>query len=98
MDISNFLPKQPEQNPVIQKDIDADKYNAVAAKLCEKRKTLEDSLKGTEITPEVREENAIDLMRLKESMKVFGITEIDYQAYLAYKEKEVETSVQLELF
>lgn len=98
MDISDFIPKKPDPNPVIQKDIDSDKYNAVAAKLCEKRKTLEENLKGTEISQEVREETATDLMRLKESMKVFGITEVDYQAYLAYREKEAETAVQLELF
>ena len=98
MDINDFIPKKPEPNPVIQKDIDATKYDAVAAKLCEKRKTLEFSLRGTEISQEGREESAIDLIRLKESMKVFGITEIDYQAYLSYREKEAETAVQLELF
>ncbi len=98
MDINDFLPKKPEPNPVIAKDIDSAKYDAVAAKLCEKRKTLEESLTSAEMSPEVREESAIDLMRLKESMKTFGITEIDYQAYLAYKEKEAESAVQLELF
>lgn len=98
MDINDFIPKKPESNPVIEKNIDSAKYDAVAAKLCEKRKTLEENLKGTELSLEVREESAIDLMRLKESMKVFGITEIDYQAYLAYREKEAGTAVQLELF
>lgn len=98
MDINDFIPKKSDPNTVIQKDIDSDKYNAVAAKLCEKRKTLEANLRGTEISQEIREETAVDLMRLKESMKVFGITEIDYQAYLAYREKEADSSVQLELF
>jgi hypothetical protein len=98
MDINDFIPKKQDPNPVIQKEVDSTKYDAVAAKLCEKRKTLESSLKGVELSKEVREESAIDLMNLKESMKTFGITEIDYQAYLSYREKEAETAVQLELF
>lgn len=98
MDINDFIPviKKQESNPVIQKDIDAAKYDAVAAKLCEKRTVLEASLKDTSLTDEIRDEKALDLLRLKESMKTFGITEIDYQAYLAYKEKD--GGVQLELF
>lgn len=96
MDINDFIPKKPEPIPVIQKGTDAAKYDAVAAKLCEKRMLIEVALKGTDLTDESREENALELMRLKESMRTFGITEIDYQAFLAYKEKE--GGVQLELF
>jgi hypothetical protein len=96
MDINDFIPKKPEAIPIIQKDIDAVKYDAVAAKLCEKRKVLESRLKETEIERSVRDDLAIDYMQLKESMRVFGITEVDYQAYLAYKESE--EGVQLELF
>lgn len=96
MDINDFIPKKPELIPVIQKDTDAAKYDAVAAKLCEKRMAMEVTLKGTDLKEESREEYALELMRLKESMKTFGITEIDYQAYLAFKEKE--GGIQLELF
>lgn len=96
MDINDFLPKKLEPIPVIQKDADSAKYDAVAAKLCEKRKIMETTLKEGELPKEQREELALELMRLRESMKTFGITEIDYQAYLAFKEKE--GGIQLELF
>ncbi len=96
MDINDFLPKKPEPIPVIQKSSDSQKYDAIAAKLCEKRHLLELSTKDETLSSEMREENAIEILRLKDSMKTFGITEIDYQAYLAYKEKE--GGVQLELF
>jgi len=100
MELNDFIPtpKKQEPTPVIQKDIDAAKYDAVAAKLCEKRKAFEDHLKIQELTQEDREETGIELVRLKESMRTFGITEIDYQAYLAYKEKEKEENAQLQLF
>ncbi len=100
MDLNDFIPtiKKQEQNSVIQKDTDGAKYDAIAAKLCEKRKGFEDHLVSTEISQVDREETSIELMRLKDSMRVFGVNEIDYQAYLAYREKEKATSVQLELF
>jgi hypothetical protein len=98
MDINDFIPtiKKPEPTPIIQKDIDAAKYDAVAAKLCEKRKKLEDHLAEAVLTDEDRAETLIEVARLRDSMKMFGITEIDYQAYIAYKASE--TGVQLELF
>lgn len=97
MDINDFIPKKPESTPIIQKDIDSAKYDEVAGKLCEKRRAIEMEFK-TELTEEVREEKALDLLQLKVSMATFGITEIDYQAYLAYREKEMPESDQLQLF
>lgn len=98
MDISDFIPtaKKDTPNSIIQKSTDATKYDAIAAKLCEKRHLLELSTKDETLSPSVREENALEVIRLKESMQAFGVTEIDYQAYLAYKEKE--GGIQLELF
>lgn len=98
MDINDFIPKKPEPIPVIQKDVDSEKYDAVAAKLCEKRRAIETNLKNPALTANLREESALDLVMLRESMRTFGITEIDYQAYLAYREKEIPESDQLELF
>ncbi len=98
MDINDFIPtiKKAEQNPIIQKDIDTAKYDVVASKLCEKRKKLEDHLAEATLPDEDRAETLIEVARLRDSMKAFGITEIDYQAFLAYKASE--TGVQLELF
>ena len=31
MDINDFIPKKPEPNPIIQKDADGQKYDAIAA-------------------------------------------------------------------
>lgn len=98
MDLNDYIPtfKKPEPTPVIQKDVDGAKYDAVAAKLCEKRKSLEEIVKSPDLSPLAREEAAIELVRFRESMRTFGITEIDYQAYLAFKESE--GGIQLELF
>jgi lipoprotein NlpI len=96
MDIQDFLPKKNDTLPIIQKDVDAAKYDKVASQLCEKRKKLEDHLAQGELTDEDRAETLIEVARLRDSMKTFGITEVDYQAYLAYKASE--TGVQLELF
>jgi hypothetical protein len=98
MDINDFIPaiKKADPNPIIQKDVDAAKYDAVASKLCEKRKKLEDHLKESTLSDEDRAETLVEVARLRDSMKVFGITEVDYQAYIAFKESE--EGVQLELF
>lgn len=53
-----------------------------------KRRKIEIELEDTTLDATKREENALALISLKESMKVFGITEIDYQAYIHYQEKE----------
>lgn len=75
----------------IQKEGGTDKYDLIFKKLCEKRKTLEDSLKSTELTPEKREEYALDLVQIKEDLLAFGISEIDYQSYLLSREADAPT-------
>lgn len=96
MDLNDFLPKKTESIPVIQKDADTEKYDRIAATLCEKRLALEEKLKDQTLLATAREEHAMDLLLLKESMRTFGVTEVDYHAYIAYKEHE--GGVQLELF
>lgn len=96
MDFNEFLPKKIIPIPVIQKEADIEKYDAIAAKLCEKRLVLEEKLRDQTITDSARDEYATDLLQLKESMRTFGVNEVDYHAYLAYKEKE--GGVQMELF
>lgn len=97
MDIPFLNNTTPLPNQVIQKDVDKEKYDAVASKLCEKRYALEIRLQGNDLSQVDRENYAIDLLMLKESMRTFGINEIDYHAFIAYKEKE-GGGVQLELF
>jgi hypothetical protein len=83
MDFSLFSKNNTGVNQVIQKDADTAKYEEIAMKLCGKRRTLEKDLTKNDLNPALREEYALELMRLKESLTVFGISEIDYQAYLA---------------
>jgi hypothetical protein len=68
------------------------KYEGIKNKLCEKRKTLEFQVTTTD--GDVRDEIALDLMRLKESMRTFGVTEIDYQAYLSQQEKQKASTLE----
>lgn len=92
----DFFPAQNKTpNTLIQKDLDTDKYTVIATKLCDKRKDLEDALQDTSIDPAVREEKALALIDAKQNLSVFGVSEIDYQAYLSYKENSSE---QMELF
>lgn len=80
-----------QTNNIIQKDVDPNKYATIVEKLCVKRKTLEDSLANTSLQNEIREETALDLMRLKESMNTFGVNEIVYQSYLEKERKKDQT-------
>jgi hypothetical protein len=82
MDIDSILYKKQEKS-LIQKDTDPQKYNEVAAKLCDKRKALEDGLAKETISPTNREDLALELIQLKKDLVLFGVTEIDYQAYIA---------------
>ena len=95
MDLQDFLPKQQHSHAMIQKDVDTDKYKSIVNKLCSKRNTLETELKEPTLTDAAREEKALDLMQLKESMRAFGISEVDYQLYLTQGDHSGE---QLELF
>lgn len=89
MPILDFFPKEKPVNYLIQKDTDPGKYDAIAAKLCDKRIAIE-----TEIAASVgteHEELAIRLVDTKDAMRTFGITEIDYQAYLSQRESKNDT-------
>ena len=95
MDLNSLILKNQSSQPLIQKDADPEKYNLVVAKLCDKRKALESSLNDQTLDHVTREEMALNLIQLKESMAVFGISEIDYQAYLL---KDEENTQQTSLF
>lgn len=86
MDFDIFQKNQ-ASNSLIEKDNDPAKYDEIASKLCDKRKTLEKNLENKELEQSVREDTAFDLFQIKKDMTIFGISEIDYQAYLANKEK-----------
>ncbi len=90
MPILDFFPKEKPINSLIQKDTDPNKYDAIAAKLCDKRTIIEEDLKKSNDSE--REVLATHLIEIKDSMKTFGITEIDYQAYVAQREsKKIES-------
>lgn len=74
-----FLPNNNQHDPVSFLK-EGGKYDGIKNKLCEKRNSLEKLL--TTCTEIERDEPALELMRLKESMRTFGVTEIDYQIYL----------------
>lgn len=97
MDFSFLNNGNTPQTPIIQKDTDASKYEEISKKLCIKRKTLEQDLARTDLGSATREEYALKLIDIKETLQVFGISEIDYQAYLA-KGDEDETTSQASLF
>jgi hypothetical protein len=59
---------------------DSDTFQKITTILCEKRRILEDT-----ISKSTQEEKAGELLQLVEEMQTFGITEIDYQKYLASK-------------
>ncbi len=90
MSILNFSLEEKPSNSLIQKDADPSKYDAIAAKLCDKRITLEESLKTS--TNKEREDLALRLIEIRDAMKTFGITEIDYQAYVAQVESKKNES------
>ena len=88
MDFSSLLNNTEKKDTLpIQKDADPAKYDAIAAKLCEKRYMYETDLNNGSLDEKAKEDTAFSLMQLRESMKTFGVTEVDYQAYLAYQEK-----------
>ena len=82
MDIDIFK-KQEDIAPIIYKDTDADKFQKIVTILCEKRKTLEDTLQSS-LQPETEQ----TLKELITEMLTFGITELDYQKFLVIKAKE----------
>ena len=95
MDLTSLIKGEETSSgsPVIQKDVDPGKYDAIAAKLCDNRRDVEEKISSTEGTE--REELAIRLLELKKGMSIFGITEIDYQAYVAQKEKDTTKAMPI---
>lgn len=85
MELSELIQPKKNDTPLIQVDVDPGKYQKIATTLSEKRRALETSLR--DINSPHHEDNAIDLLHLKESMATFGISEIQYQAYLASLER-----------
>ncbi len=84
MDFTSLLNGETSSgSPVIQKDIDPAKFDAIAGKLCDRRSDIEQKIQAS--AGEEREELVIRLLELKKDMSLFGITEIDYQAYSAQK-------------
>ena len=97
MDLNAFLPIDTKPtNSLISGEIDPEKYQKIATKLSEKRKMLEVKIKNLDLTAEEKEEAALDLYQSKQDMATFGISEIDYQAYLA-QEPESGSDQQLPL-
>lgn len=94
MDFSELLQSQKKNDtPLIQVEVDPNKYLKIVSTLCEKRKALE--LKLQDQSSQTLEEDAISLIQLKESMATFGITEIQYHAYLAKTDIQATPEEQL---
>lgn len=87
MDLQSLIEKSlQKENPIIEKEKDPLKYTEMVNKLCLRRKELEKLL--AEGNTPTQAETLSSLMFLKNSMATFGISEIDYQAYLVNQEKE----------
>lgn len=61
--------------------IDQTKVKVIADKLCSKRKELEERIKSC--TETERDILLLELLEKQNDMRTFGVSEIDYQAYLA---------------
>lgn len=83
MDFSSLLSNNQSSPSIIEEAIDPEKHAKVLASLCEKRIVLEKIIANKEINDEG--ETVVALMQLKNDMTLFGISEIDYQAYCTRK-------------
>jgi hypothetical protein len=83
---------------LIDKSADMQKYESIKIKLCTKRKTLEEILKRTDLSEVERTDHLSSLSLLTGSMATFGISEIDYQAFLATQDNTVFDEKQGTLF
>ncbi len=81
MDINFF--QQKDDSELISKNSDGDKFQKIFSILCDKRKKLEETLQSIEQDDLTEIEQ--NLLELKDEMKTFGISELDYQKYLAIK-------------
>lgn len=76
----------PKAPPVIDPSANPEKFLEVRDKLCNKRKALEWNLANR---PEAKEVYESELAFHKEAMKTFGITEVDYIAFLEKSKSEL---------
>lgn len=88
MDI-NIFNQQDSTADIIPKSSDGDKFQKIFSILCDKRKRLEESLAMPNQTNIELEQ---EFKELKEEMKTFGISELDYQKFLVLKAKEENKS------
>ncbi|MBP6948524.1 MAG: hypothetical protein KBC41_04185 [Candidatus Pacebacteria bacterium] len=61
--------------------VDPVKVKEITEKLCSKRKETEDALKNC--SDSEKDSLALKLLEQQNDMRTFGVTEIDYQVYLA---------------
>jgi hypothetical protein len=80
MDFTFLTNQSDEKNDPVSFLKGGGKYEAIKNKLCDKRRNLEQQITAT--TGNERDEYALELMRLKESMRTFGVDEIAYQVYM----------------
>lgn len=93
MGLDFSLNEPSKDSPVSIFKEDAARFESIKQKLCEKRKLLESGMQSPDQS--TREQSALDLIQLKESMGIIGISEIDYQAYLV---KEASQDQVLPIF
>jgi hypothetical protein len=79
MDFDIFSSQKNNDNKAIFDD--ASKVQEIKDKLCKKRLDLESQ--SSTIKPESLQEYTLSLIELKKDMEAFGVSEIDYQVYLA---------------
>lgn len=96
MNLNDLLADDNSAPSFIAKDIDPEKHEKVVATLCEKRKLLEETvaLKGDGAADAI-----VSLFQLKNDMLLFGITEVEYLAYVEKskeKAKEPNTVIEME--
>lgn len=82
MEFELFKKPTVNENPLFQ---DTEKVKEIRDKLCNNRKSLEDSIAVCEDS--TREEKALELVEIKKDMTAFGISEIDYEVYLVTSQK-----------
>lgn len=64
---------------------DTSKVQEITEKLCAKRKLLEEKIKSSQDVE--KDTYALELLDLENSMRTFGISEIDYHIYLAKQQE-----------
>jgi hypothetical protein len=88
MDLSFFTQSKSPNTP-LDSFSDADKVKEIQEKICKRRKELEDIV--AHASSDSFQEEKLSLLELKKSMGAFGVSEITYQAYLAWQEKNNTT-------